>query len=335
MPVARCYSLTDNGGCGGGPASCNEKILTFKPKPQTRTTDLRMAQRPHQLDDRIQIVTPENIAFEYRLAGPFGRLPAYLLDVFFRTVACGAIAIICAMIFGAVRMRGLGEMFMLISWFVLSWFYGGLFETLWNGQTPGKRILGIRVVSLDGRPINALQAILRNVLRSVDSLPTFSFVIDYPIIIPIPCYIVGLTSCLLTRRYQRLGDLACGTIVVIEERAYLGNLVRFDDPTVANMAMSLPADFVVSRTLGKALAAYADRRRYLSLARRAEVARHVGSMLVERWNLPRHTSHDLLLCALYHRTFVTQHQSAEQPGPPAPAETTPSIEDLDFTQVGA
>lgn len=300
-----------------------------------------MADRLRQLDDRIQIVTPENIAFEYRLAGPFGRLPAYLLDLMIRTFASGVIAIGCLWFFGMARMSGLGVMFMLISWFALSWFYGGLFETLWNGQTPGKKVLGLRVVSLDGRPINALQAILRNILRSVDSLPTFTFVIEAPLAIPITCYLVGLTSCLLTRRYQRLGDLACGTIVVIEERAYLGNLVRFDDPTVANMAMSLPADFVVSRSLGRALAAYADRRRYLSLARRAEVARHIGSLLVDRWNLPRDTSHDLLLCALYHRTFVTQNQTTDAPPQrqqpprtPEPVPTAPAAEDFDFSEIG-
>ena len=54
---------------------------------------------------------------------------------------------------------------------MLFWFYGGLFETFWNGQTPGKRLLGIRVITLDGQPINALQAILRNVLRIVDAQP--------------------------------------------------------------------------------------------------------------------------------------------------------------------
>ena len=58
--------------------------------------------------------------------------------------------------------------------FVLSWFYGGLFETYWNGQTPGKRILGIRVLSANGRPVNGYQAILRNIMRTVDMGPMIS-----------------------------------------------------------------------------------------------------------------------------------------------------------------
>ena len=54
---------------------------------------------------------------------------------------------------------------------MLSWFYVGLFEALWNGQTPGKRLMGIRVVSVEGQPITPFQAILRNILRVVDAQP--------------------------------------------------------------------------------------------------------------------------------------------------------------------
>ena len=49
--------------------------------------------------------------------------------------------------------------------FLVSWFYGGFFEAYWNGQTPGKRIMGLRVLSTNGRPINGYQAVLRNLLR--------------------------------------------------------------------------------------------------------------------------------------------------------------------------
>lgn len=289
-----------------------------------------MADRPRQLDNRLEIVTPENIAFEYRIAGPFWRLPAYLIDLLITLALVMIVGFACTFAFGMARLIGLGIMFFLITWFVASWFYGGLFEALWNGQTPGKKLLGLRVVQLDGRPINALQAILRNILRSADSLPTFPLLGE---IVSVPCYLVGLTSCLLTPRYQRLGDVACGTIVVIEERAFLGNLIRFDDPIVANMAAILPADFAVSRSLGKALAAYADRRRYMTPSRRAEVARHVGAILVERFNLPLNTSHDLLLCALYHRTFVTQHEVVDSKQPFGSKAERPAMSDEELLQM--
>ena len=62
--------------------------------------------------------------------------------------------------------------------FAVSWFYFGLFETFWNGQTPGKRMMGLRVLSVTGQPINAMQAILRNILRAVDAMPRVPRVIS-------------------------------------------------------------------------------------------------------------------------------------------------------------
>ena len=75
------------------------------------------------------------------------------------------------MLAGIAGVGGLGIGVFLVCWFVLSWFYGGLFETFWNGQTPGKRLFGLRVLTVDGTPINAMQAVLRNVLRDVDAMP--------------------------------------------------------------------------------------------------------------------------------------------------------------------
>ena len=123
-----------------------------------------------QLDTTIEIVTPENIAFRYQVAGPFRRLPAFLLDVALQTLIWWAGGGLLAMLFGAVGLAGLGFGFWLILWFVLSWFYGGLFETYCNGQTPGKRMMRIRVIASDGQPINGLQAVLRNLLRAIDGV---------------------------------------------------------------------------------------------------------------------------------------------------------------------
>src|SRR5258707_13991454 len=104
------------------------------------------------IDTRVEIVTPENIAFQYRLAGPFRRLAAYVLDVIIR------VAVIVLIFFLLVFMAsiGLGALIagpgaagLLIIWFLLDWFYGGLFEAFWNGQTPGKHMLRLRVVSIE------------------------------------------------------------------------------------------------------------------------------------------------------------------------------------------
>ena len=94
-----------------------------------------------QIDTRIEIVTPENIAFQYRVAGPFRRLPAFLIDVAIRVgvAIVGMIAFMLASRSAGVVGPGFG--LGLLLWFGLTWFYGGLFEALWNGQTPGKRLL--------------------------------------------------------------------------------------------------------------------------------------------------------------------------------------------------
>ena len=215
-----------------------------------------MVRPRRQLDSRIEIVTPENIAFHYVLAGPFRRLPAFLIDVAIRAAALMMIAI-AGVFFSIVGISGVGgAMFMLI-WFASSWLYGGFFETVWNGQTPGKRLLGLRVLSLDGQPINAMQAVMRNVLREVDALPFIGGAVEFSI----PFYMLGLTVMTASNRFQRLGDLACGTIVVVERHSKLRGMVLVPQGEVAVLARQLPANFVCSRELAHALSVYVARRR--------------------------------------------------------------------------
>jgi hypothetical protein len=81
-----------------------------------------------------------------------------------------------------------------------------------------------------------------------------------------------------------------------------------DDADVIRLAGELPAKFDISKSLGQALASYVERRRYFSPARRADIARHVGEPLREKFRLSPDTGHDLLLCALYYRVFVTDQE---------------------------
>lgn len=245
------------------------------------------------LDTSIEITTPENIAFRYRMAGPFRRLPAYLIDFAVRLAAVVAAMIGLTIVFGAAGLPGTSVGIVLILWFVLAWFYGGLFETLWNGQTPGKRAMGIRVVSIDGQPIQPWQAILRNILRAADSQP-------------LVFYQVGLLAAMMNDRFQRLGDLACGTMVVVEQRHRLQGVIQLSEPEAARLSALIPRNFQVNRTLGLALAAYVQRRPTFSRARRLEIACHLGEPLRRKFGLPATTDHDLLLCGLYQRAFLAQ-----------------------------
>ncbi|MEX2113019.1 MAG: RDD family protein [Pirellulales bacterium] len=268
-----------------------------------------------QLDSRIEIVTPENIAFRYVLAGPFRRLPAYLIDLGIRVgvLLSMSVAVMFSGLVGDVG-PSLGLGVLLIAWFGLSWFYGGMFEALWNGQTPGKRLLGLRVLSIDGRPINAMQAVLRNVLRDVDAWP----IVGYGGAAGIPLYMLGLVTMAANDRYQRLGDLACGTIVVVEKRARLRGLAQIDRGEVLELARRLPVGFTASRAMAQALSTYVARRERFSPARRFELARILADPLLERFQLPLDSNPDLLLCALYVRTFLSDRPQDRDAAPSPP-----------------
>lgn len=271
-----------------------------------------MSAELRQIDSTIDVVTPENISFQYQLAGPFRRLPAFIVDVGIRMVVWVLLLIVFVL---AGALTGGGELAVaiwLLVWFMMEWFYGGLFETFWNGQTIGKRMFGMRVLRIDGQPINGLQAVMRNILRSVDMMPLIPMSAWTGQELPwaVPTCLFGLLTPIVTRRYQRLGDLVCGTMVVVEERQWLMTAAKVDDERVQQLAEQLPASFQVTHKLSQALAAYVERRRYLSAPRRADIARHLGEVLTPRLQLPTQTDHDRLLCALYFRTFVAGQNSA-------------------------
>lgn len=97
-----------------------------------------------------------------------------------------------------------GVALIIMALFVILWGYHVFFELAWNGQTPGKRAVGLRVLTTAGQPITFAHVLVRNLLRIVDFLPS--------------SYMLGAVVMLITRRSQRLGDLAAGTIVVKERR---------------------------------------------------------------------------------------------------------------------
>lgn len=262
------------------------------------------------IDLTAVITTPENIQFEYRIAGPFRRLPALLLDFTIRMMCLVAILILM-MVFGATAAMPSGMIFFLIllASFALDWFYGLFFETYWNGQTPGKWLTMIQVISVDGRPINAYQATVRNFLRLADFAPMVSlemFAADAPPAYVIPTFLVSLICMTLTSRFQRLGDLAAGTMVVVNERSWVPANVKLEDSRVVSLGEHIPANFRMSPTLAKAIALYAERRSRISIGRRTELASHLAKPLLKQFNFRDDTSPDLLLCALYYRAFVSK-----------------------------
>jgi hypothetical protein len=129
-------------------------------------------------------------------------------------------------------------------------------------------------------------------------------------------------SMAMSQRFQRLGDIVCGTMVVIEEPQRLDGLAKVDEPEAIRLAGLLPANFRVDRSLARALSTYVQRRGGFQPARRAEIARHLGEPLREKFNLPPGTSHDLLLCALYYLAFIAARPGGEGGENPFASATT-------------
>ena len=146
------------------------------------------------LDTQRSFETPEGVELSLTMAGPFVRAEAWIVDTLIRTVLFFIVSIIVAP-FGR-----LGAGFGMIMFFVLSYLYPILCEQLMQGTTPGKRVLGLRVVHDNGTPVGWSASIVRNLLRPADFAPLF--------------YGSGLVSMLLSPDFKRLGDLAAGTVVV-------------------------------------------------------------------------------------------------------------------------
>jgi len=168
--------------------------------------------------DRLTIQTPEQVGFDYVLAGLGSRSAAFLVDTVIRWFLFLAILALLSLFFKFVPALDLSKwftdpskpwVFWLIALAVLAYSlvdlgYFLFFEALWSGQTPGKRRQGLRVIRIDGQPIGWLESSVRNILRAIDLLAGV-----YP---------VGIVVVFLSRNNQRVGDYAAGTVVIVERK---------------------------------------------------------------------------------------------------------------------
>ena len=158
-------------------------------------------------DDQVTIETPEHIQLSYELAGIGSRFLAGFVDSLIQTIAIVHIAIAVSLIGsleGEVARMPIRVVIVVGAGLLIVIGYYVLFEMIWDGQSPGKRMAGLRVIRADGTPIAIGDSLIRNILRLVDLIPIY--------------YTVGIIAVFFTKRCQRLGDLAAGTIVV-KERA--------------------------------------------------------------------------------------------------------------------
>ena len=239
------------------------------------------------LNAAVGLVTPERVRFSYPLAGPFRRTLSFLIDAMVIGVLLFA-ASIAMLVVSLGTVAGFGGLFAI--YFVLNWGYGAFCEGMFNGQTVGKWSLGIRVMSAQGVPITGAQAAIRNLVGLLDGLPLF--------------YLPGLVCMAITPRFQRLGDLAAGTMVVVETPRLGGRIARVDAPGMAEVLAALPLRLSFGSDLARALSEYARHRGRFGADRREELAGHLAGPLRARYRLPESARNDAILCAVYHRMFL-------------------------------
>lgn len=155
--------------------------------------------------------------------------------------------------------------------FLIVWGYFMFFETIWNGQTPGKKLVGIRVVREGGQPVDFVCAAARNLMRYLDFMPGM--------------YTVGLISIFVSPRYKRLGDYAAGTIVVKERRPQLVEIRRPAATEEKPVRASLFELHSISGLSPEDLAAvrrFVERRADLPLNVQEEVAEKIAAPIMAR-----------------------------------------------------
>ncbi|MEH6578175.1 MAG: RDD family protein [Amphritea sp.] len=190
--------------------------------------------------------TPEGIRLQLKLAGPIVRACAWAIDMAIRVVLYGVVAAVF------VFLGGVGMAVMLILFFLIEWFYPVLFEVS-SGATPGKKAMGLVVIHTNGTPVSFTSSLLRNLLRAADFLPFL--------------YAAGLLSMLISRDFQRLGDLAAGTLVVYREK----ELERGELPEAVSKRP--PVDLTVDEQ--RVLIQFAERSQQLTSERQIELASQI------------------------------------------------------------
>jgi uncharacterized RDD family membrane protein YckC len=234
--------------------------------------------------DKLTIDTPEQVQLEFILAGIGSRFMATVLDSLIQALLYLVLFLVLLVFSANPFTRRFPTWTLAIFIFIafsIYWGYYAIFETLWKGQTPGKRVAGIRVIKDSGRAISAFEAIARNLMRVVDWFPSL--------------YGVGVLTMLLNNQNRRLGDFVAGTLVVHETSDREANLffntgdkIEFVFPQAAHLTLE-EADLIE---------AFLARRLDIPTDVRRQSGGRIASMISTRLAIPsesRPTDDEILL----------------------------------------
>jgi uncharacterized RDD family membrane protein YckC len=260
-------------------------------------------------EQTLEIETPERVRIRYELAGIGSRFAAGTIDAVLLVFVLVALFIVLLLVADVTRSdfeeswRAISIAAYGVALAVVWFFYLG-FELLWDGQTPGKRIMRLRVVSDEGGPAPASAIVVRNVLRVADMLPV------------VIVHLLGGIVMFVNGRSKRLGDLAAGTVVVQEREVTL---------TLDRLSRGVLDDLHEDQLGGEErarLKGFVARRRELLPAARAKAAERLVADLRARRELPEADAESLVVLLASGRR---PSELRDLVGPRRPAEP-PSVE---------
>lgn len=227
-----------------------------------------------ETEETLIIETPERVRLEFALASIGNRFLAAAIDHFIQYLAIFLVVFVVVIAIGLESLSSAAsanDLFQdvpnwliaatIVILFLLFSGYFVFFEWLMDGQTPGKRLLKLRVIREDGRPITLWEAMARNLLRIFDAIPGFF----------LPIYSIGLITIFLSNRDQRVGDIFAGTVVIRE---------RFDEAPTFAEAFSNPISDAAFRRVQKRTEFHAN----VNLLSESEIE-VVEAFLRRRWDL--------------------------------------------------
>lgn len=250
------------------------------------------------LFNRINLETPESVELEFTLAGIGNRTYALIIDYIVLGILLFLSVVIASFLTYQVGVNDFieGRREDIIRWiwaiellifFAIYVGYFVFFETIWQGQTPGKKRANIRVIADNGRTVDVSKTILRSLLRPIDDI-----------------LFIGVFLIVLTKKEKRIGDIVAGTLVIQEDKSTNksdlktvpeAELLAVKISEEANISSISPENFAVIRS-------YLQRRNTMSKKARNEVGRKLAlqvQKIIDLSEIPENTTANLFLEAVY------------------------------------
>lgn len=233
-------------------------------------------------EDLIEVVTPERVELNFPIAGLGSRFAAAFIDLIIITLLNILISFLWFMVLYVISPEEIYAFSIAIGVLVILRFLAtfGYFiylEYKWNGQTPGKRIMHIRVMRYGGLPVDFASSVIRNLMRIVDIL-LFSFAIGFLILF-------------LSKLSQRPGDFAAGTIVVRDRSITLADLDHYLKSTSDKQANNIAKPDVRFEKLNdedaRVIEMFMSRRQQLKISQRREMAEQISNGIREKLGIKK------------------------------------------------